>query len=308
MSKLPSLFACVLASLAMSCALSTDVAPGDEAQSDEAELVSARSTYYSVRPDLRKCMSPFCGGSWVKRVNFATTTCADGSHHAECYVAGFDYAKAGLTESDVSPIPEGQRVFRGTLRVVDFGGNKLGKFFATEVWSAANATSPTGTFYAVHDNGIRCVRAPCPSLDAEKLNSSAAVVGVSNLTGPVAGKAGSVVFGGTPILGVGTITHGAGGSHELGLTQFYRRVAHDPSFCTTGEECTPTQYANPVATASDCFCPKCPSSVMNVTSATANYTSWQSVCAPLKMGCAIPMCAKPRPAACVANVCQFVDP
>jgi hypothetical protein len=311
MFKAPAaaLLACVLGSLAMSCAVSSQVGPEAEGelQAEEAELSAARSTYFVARPDQRKCMSPICGGVWVHRVNFASTTCADGSHAAECYVAGFDYAKAGLTESDVSPVALEQRAFRGTLKLADFNGHKLAKFYASEVWSAANDTPATGTFYAVGDNGIRCKRAPCPSLDAAKLNSSAAVVQVSGLTGPTADKAGSVVGGGTTILASGTIKNAAGNSHELALTQFYRRLGHDPMSCVTDDECTPTPYAKLVTTASECFCPICPSSVMNVTAATANYESWQAICSTRKLTCPAVKCVAPRPAACVANVCQFVD-
>jgi hypothetical protein len=304
-----SLLACVFASLAMSCAVSSQVGPEAEGelQAGESELNAARSTYYVARPDNRKCMSPFCGGVWVHRVNFATTTCADGSHAAECYVAGFDYAKAGLDESDVSPVPTEQRAFRGTLKLADFNGNALGKFFATEVWSAANGTPATGTFYALGDNGIRCVRAPCPHLDAAKLNSSAAVVQVASLTGPTADKAGSVLGGTTTILAAGTIKNVAGNSHELALTQFYRRLTHDPMFCLADDECTATKYTKLVSSASDCFCAICPSSVMNVTAAAANDESWQAICSTRKLTCPAVKCVAPRPAACVANVCQFVD-
>ena len=44
---------------------------------DKADRTGSGSSYYLIRPDLRRCASPMCGGSFVERVNFATTTCVD---------------------------------------------------------------------------------------------------------------------------------------------------------------------------------------------------------------------------------------
>src|SRR5262245_13589106 len=46
-----------------------------------------QSTFYTVRPDVRRCASPLCGGYFVKRVNQALTRCANGRWSRECYVA-----------------------------------------------------------------------------------------------------------------------------------------------------------------------------------------------------------------------------
>ena len=61
--------------LASACAASTAPEPGqpnEEAATGEgkADGLSADNwTYYTVRPDYRKCMWPMCGGYFVKRVN-----------------------------------------------------------------------------------------------------------------------------------------------------------------------------------------------------------------------------------------------
>ncbi|MFM7276035.1 MAG: DUF6748 domain-containing protein, partial [Gammaproteobacteria bacterium] len=43
--------------------------------------------YFEVRKDLRRCVSPLCGGFWLRRLNAQMTRCADGAMQRECYVA-----------------------------------------------------------------------------------------------------------------------------------------------------------------------------------------------------------------------------
>src|SRR5260370_23237107 len=50
--------------------------------------MNATSTFYSLRRDLRRCVSPLCGGYFVKRVNMSSTRCANGRFMSECYLAG----------------------------------------------------------------------------------------------------------------------------------------------------------------------------------------------------------------------------
>ena len=42
------------------------------------EPLAAAGEYYSVREDMRRCMSPLCGGYFVKRVNQSRTRCGNG--------------------------------------------------------------------------------------------------------------------------------------------------------------------------------------------------------------------------------------
>src|SRR4051794_4603394 len=81
-----------------------DGATDDASLSDDgkADRASGASSYFLVRPDQRRCASPTCGGSFVERVNFASTTCVDGKSAPECYVAAVDYSKAKLDASDVA--------------------------------------------------------------------------------------------------------------------------------------------------------------------------------------------------------------
>ena len=56
-------------------------------------LSGSKPTYYLVRRDYRKCISPICGGYWLKALNARKTKCADGSIAEECYVAAFRFSK-----------------------------------------------------------------------------------------------------------------------------------------------------------------------------------------------------------------------
>jgi hypothetical protein len=48
---------------------------------------------------------------------------------------------------------------------------KYANLKVAEAWEGATGKKPTGTFYRAADNGIRCIKAPCPSTSAFKLNS-----------------------------------------------------------------------------------------------------------------------------------------
>ena len=75
----------------------TDGATDDASLADDAKADRAGggSSYYLVRPDLRRCASPTCGDSFVKRVNFASTTCATALRR-RVHVAAVDYRQAKL--------------------------------------------------------------------------------------------------------------------------------------------------------------------------------------------------------------------
>src|SRR5262249_40887566 len=124
------------------------------------------SLFYSVRPDLRKCASPMCGGYFVKSVNTKSTRCADGHYLAECYVTGIDWHG----QAEVEPQ---KALLRGKIvRKVDPNFGALGLFRVTEVWQAASDNRPAGTFFLVHETRIRCVAAPCPTHNEAELNST----------------------------------------------------------------------------------------------------------------------------------------
>ena len=128
--------------------------------------IDVTSTFYTVRQDLRRCVSPLCGGYFVKRVNMTSTRCADGRLMSECYVAGIDWN--GHPQSDV-----GHSLVRGSIVAKRFGhfGN-LGELRVSDSWLTISDRQPIGTYYLVRDSGVRCIAAPCPTHREAQLNSS----------------------------------------------------------------------------------------------------------------------------------------
>src|SRR6185312_3528177 len=125
------------------------------------------STFYTIRPDMRRCMSPVCGGFFVKRVNLAKTQCANGGMAEECYVAEIDWNGQPQVEA-------GRALLRGTIVVTsDKRFGKLGTLRVTESWQSANQSKPNGDFFRARDRGLRCITFPCLTHLEAKLNSNA---------------------------------------------------------------------------------------------------------------------------------------
>jgi hypothetical protein len=164
------------------CAADTaDASSPDDAAEEVAEsedAITGRPSnlgYFIVtRHDTRKCISPICGGFFVKRVNQATTTCADGTKQAECYVSSFSLGGIGLSAREESElrgaVETGKALVKARMYKQKFNGTVLGTLKANEGWLGATGGTPDGTFYRAADNGMRCVKAPCPSTTAYALN------------------------------------------------------------------------------------------------------------------------------------------
>ncbi|HTJ44498.1 MAG TPA: DUF6748 domain-containing protein [Kofleriaceae bacterium] len=171
-------------SLTAACAVdsTTDDLAGttaeDGALDDGKADLSGVYTYYAVQPDLRKCAAPMCGGHFVSRVNLGTTKCNDGVYRASCYVADVDLSGLGLSESDLGKVTEMEGTFnqrlllKGTIHSKWYGSVKVGVFKATEAWLGGTDSTPDGVFVKIHDNGVRCIAAPCATTTEKKLNSS----------------------------------------------------------------------------------------------------------------------------------------
>lgn len=86
----------VLSALALGLGLLAVAAPA------AASTFPLRDGLYQVRPDARLCPSPFCGGYWIRAVNHARTTCADGTVASWCYVMDIDWTGAGWDPADVN--------------------------------------------------------------------------------------------------------------------------------------------------------------------------------------------------------------
>ena len=187
---------------------------------------TSTSAFYTFRRDLRRCASPRCGGYFIKAVNQSRTRCANNRYQSECYVANIDWGEQSEPEND-------RALLRGTLRP---GGNRwqrLGVLRVSEVWEAASANQPSGMFFRVRDRGIRCIAAPCPTHQEDRLNSTASrnIAGV-DLAGAGApdntlSEANAAMTARDGILISGThapVTGPAGRSQMLKATQFYLRA------------------------------------------------------------------------------------
>lgn len=148
-----------------------------EAMDEVRDKLRYRSyTYYAVRPDLRRCFSPLCGGVFVKRLNKRATRCADGSRQHECYVATVDESALGLNDQEFAELQDAIRaqqvLLRGQIEPQHYPGiGNLGRFVISEAWRAASDYTPTGTYYRVTDHGLNCITSPCLTYTEAKLNS-----------------------------------------------------------------------------------------------------------------------------------------
>ena len=155
---------------------STQAYAADTIQSGSAIIEQAglnnSFTYYTVRRDFRKCISPLCGGFFVSKVNHRKTQCADGTLRNECYVADIDWAGSRLSEKQTSAL-EGMKgvLLRGEIgrfKTNDFG--VLGEFLASEAWTAATENAAKGVFVRLSNSGIVCVTTPCDTIREDILN------------------------------------------------------------------------------------------------------------------------------------------
>lgn len=149
-------------------------ADGEDGKADAA----AAFTYYNVLPDSRQCFynDGECGvGYFVSRANRSTTQCGRGPAQKECKVFTIDWSGTAMPESVAKSYEDGLHegkplLVRGTLAPApDDRGSVLS---VTEIWVASSPEWVDGVFTLVHDNGIRCIKAPCPSLTERKLNSN----------------------------------------------------------------------------------------------------------------------------------------
>lgn len=183
--------------------------------------LTTTATFYTVRADLRRCMSPMCGGYFVKRVNEPLTRCANGRYQGECYVAEIDWH--GQSELD-----SGLAILRGEISSKRY--SRVGTFGVLRVdesWQAVNNSRPTGAFYLVRDSGVRCIAYPCPTYHETELNSSLSrnIAGV-DLKGLSSAKVTQAMTGtgGVIVAGDHINVKGPGGkSVELKATQVYLR-------------------------------------------------------------------------------------
>lgn len=183
-------------------------------------------TYYAVRRDVRRCVSPLCGGFFVKRVNNLRTRCANGRNMNECYVAEIDWRGTPAIESQ-------QMLVRGDLSQRSYPRfGQMGVLRVTEAWRAATGRPPQGMFYRVKDLNVRCITHPCMTHQAEKLNTyvtrriAGVELGGANATEQSVTEAQQTMTGADGILVTGNLAPvrgPAGRAETLKASQFYLR-------------------------------------------------------------------------------------
>ena len=148
-----------------------DLLAGEDAVAEVDDALVATKAFIVTRRDYRKCISPLCGGVYVKAVNQATTTCLDGVRRSECYVGALDYASVPGVDGVREALESGKGVLEGTLTpTANFATTATLKVSAA--WRGASGATPNGTFYRVGPSGIVCITTPCPTLKTTKLNTT----------------------------------------------------------------------------------------------------------------------------------------
>jgi hypothetical protein len=151
----------------MGCAAQSVTEEEAAATSDE-EISAVSQSYVVLRPDYRKCMSPICGGYYVRDANRP--------YGKEVYVSGLDMSLSGLDEVDAARVtgaPANELVLRGKLGAVEKKFNTRA-FRVTEAYRGMpGVTVQSGDlFYRAHfrDPQITCITAPCNNTVGQKLN------------------------------------------------------------------------------------------------------------------------------------------
>lgn len=106
---------------------------GTGTSSNSASL--AQEAYFAIRPDLRACPAPTCGGFWASELNQSATHCADGTTAMQttgCYVAELNSDIPGLAEKTRQVATA---IVKGKILPKAFGtlGN-LGQLTISEGW------------------------------------------------------------------------------------------------------------------------------------------------------------------------------
>lgn len=132
----------------------------DTLDTEGAELSATSRTYVTVQRDFRKCAFPMCSGWYVTDVNRV--------HPTPRYVYALDFKGSGLTEEQIAAAQEGKAVLRGKL------GDKFQGFYAflvTDAWVGLPGVEAGAEFFLVSKVNIQCIKAPCPTMKATKLNA-----------------------------------------------------------------------------------------------------------------------------------------
>ncbi len=158
----------VAALMLTGCGVSqTEETGPDSVDTDGSGLSATSRSYVTFRRDFRKCSAPMCGGFYVTDVNRANP--------APKYVTALDFKGSGLGEKVIDEVMAAEQhnvVLRGKLGAPISPGSTLRPFIVSDVFRgmpgvAAVAGQP---FFKVESINVNCIKAPCPTMKATKLN------------------------------------------------------------------------------------------------------------------------------------------
>ena len=171
--------------------------------------------------DPRLCPSPLCGGYWVALANQARTRCHDRQYRPRCYVASAWPASRTIHDG---------ALVQGGIAVHEVHGlRRLGTLIATDVRNPVGALA-SGSFYRLRDIGVRCIREPCFSIRAFRLNTRGTTM-VSGLDlkraklSPDQEAAATLAFVGDGLFAAGRIVSTDDGGRVFRATRIYLRAA-----------------------------------------------------------------------------------
>jgi hypothetical protein len=175
------LLALLISSVLPACTSQTEDELGKETAADGEDGKgdgTAAFTFYYVYGDLRACSlnTSDCGvGFFAQRVNRSETQCGRGVASTSCHISLIDWTPTAMPASLARDYENSLRtgsvlMLRGSILPSADDGKTL--LSATEIWVPTKSEAVDGVFTIVKDNGIRCVRAPCPSLTERRLNSN----------------------------------------------------------------------------------------------------------------------------------------
>ncbi|HSE33850.1 MAG TPA: DUF6748 domain-containing protein [Pyrinomonadaceae bacterium] len=141
----------------------TDVSPSSAAP---VAPLADKSTYFTIRKDVRRCASPMCGGYFVRRANNQRMKCSNQRDALDCYVAEIDWNGNAKVEPN-------RALLRGEIVAgVKSRAGKFDRFRVQESWQGAGSKNATGEFYRVRDLRINCITHPCMTHHEARLNST----------------------------------------------------------------------------------------------------------------------------------------
>lgn len=129
-----------------------------------------QDTYFTIKPDFRRCVAPICGGWFVNAVNRKMFKCLDGTVKKECYVGTEKINIPGLSNAVLAELRQAMGESKILIQGHLSNAIAYGVLEINNAWLSASDQSPDGKFVNVTDNGIRCITEPCPRYDGQILN------------------------------------------------------------------------------------------------------------------------------------------